>query len=62
MYRSLNTKPKARRIAIFLRIIEEEELASMMIIKNKLDAVQAAFQNYCTPKANETIETYSSYA
>ncbi|XP_024942173.1 uncharacterized protein LOC107269153 [Cephus cinctus] len=60
----LDTKPEARRIAVFLHTIGEEALEKYNTFnlsaddKKKFDAVAAAFENYCTPKANETVERH----
>ena len=57
----LDTKPEARRIAVFLHTIEEEALEKYNTFglsaddKKKFDAVAGAFENYCTSKANETV-------
>ena len=61
---ALDTKPEARRIAVFLHTIGEEALEKYNTFnlsaddKKKFDAVAAAFENYCTPKANETVERH----
>ena len=61
---ALDTKPETRRIAVFLHTIGEEALEKYNTFnlsaddKKKFDAVAAAFENYCTPKANETVERH----
>ena len=60
----LDSKSQERQVAVLLNVIGEEALEKyntfgLSVEDNKnLQAVLTAFENYCSPKANETIDRH----
>ncbi|XP_067648032.1 uncharacterized protein [Eurosta solidaginis] len=60
----LDKKEEERKVAVFLHVIGDDALEKFNTFglseadSKKLEAVTKSFENYCSPKANETVERH----